>query len=400
MQQVDVIVVGAGLGGSSAAYFLAKAGVQVVLLDRHTFPRDKTCGDGVTRRALGQLGRMGLDHWIESEGFQSPTGLRIGAPSGELAALEIPFDSERMHSIGRIIPRKKLDSALLEAAIAAGARFAPGVRATGMVAEDGRAIVHTTSGNRHQALRCQLAIAADGSKGSFSRSAGLQKGPLLCVAARTYLAGEDQSPGFVDMFYEPDIVPCYGWVFPAGDGVCNVGIGLPVGQGNPLRRLRAFIETNPHVRARLPQHEVAQPPRGAALYAHFRPACTYGERLLAVGDAAGLINPLTGSGISKALISGEIAALCAIEALSSGDCSATQLADYGRRLRARFGKRHSQLRVLRRLMSYGSVINRCVRLLNRDSAFYRLAQDALSNRVSPSDALLSPRILIRLLLGL
>lgn len=219
MKQVDVVVVGDGPGGSSAAYFLARAGVRVILLDKETFPRDKACGDGASRRSLSQLARMGLNGSLEAEGFHAPTGVRIRAPSGELASLEIPFRSAPSHSFGRFIPRKKLDAALFEAAIAVGAESVAGVRATGMSLDDHGGNVFVIANNKAETLHCQIVIAADGTKGSFSRNIGLQNGPLLGIAARAYLAGDDLYESFVDVLYEPDILPCYGWVFPVGHGV-------------------------------------------------------------------------------------------------------------------------------------------------------------------------------------
>jgi geranylgeranyl reductase family protein len=401
MAKVDVLVVGAGPGGSSAAYFLARAGVRVLLLDKGTFPRDKTCGDGVTRRALRQLARMGLDGWLGEMGFHVPTCVRLGAPNGELAVLENPSHGDLPFGFARIVPRRKLDVALLGAATTAGAQFVPGMQATGMVTDADGAEVYATANGRATTLRCQIVVAADGTQGSFSRAVGLQRGPLLCVAVRAYLGGADRHEGFMDLLYESDILPGYGWVFPLGHGLCNVGIGVPPERARKMNlkeRLQEFIATNPHVLDRLPNYEVVAAPRGAGLYAHFRPWRTYQDRLLAVGDAAGLVNPLTGSGISKALISGEIAARCACDALTGGDCSSRGLAFYGRRLWERFGKRHSQLGLLQRLFGHGRVVNRLVHLLNRDRSVRGAAGEVLEGRADYV-SLLRPGALLRLLVG-
>ncbi len=399
MEQADVVVVGAGPGGSSAAYFLARAGARVILLDKETFPRDKTCGDCVSGSALKQLDRMGLNGWIETEGFHAPSGVRIGAPNGELAVLEIASRSNQTFRFGRTIPRRKLDTALLGVATAAGAQFMAGARATGTSVEDGSANVYVVANGKTQTLRCQIVIAADGTKGSFSHSVGLQEGPLVGVAVRAYLAGDDHCENFFDMFYEADIVPGYGWVFPVGHGVCNVGIGMTVMQanGNSLKgQLQEFISTNPHVLDRLPNHKVVEGPHGASLYWSFRPKRAYRDRLLAVGDAVGLINPLTGSGISKALISGEIAAQCAHDAVASGDCSADSLAIYGRKLWSRFGKRHVQLKIVQRLFRHRRILNRLVYLLNHEASANQVASNILRSKMDYM-ALLKPSVLIRLL---
>lgn len=398
MSQADVIVVGAGPGGSSAAYFLARAGAKVVLLDKEKFPRHKVCGDGISPRSLAQLARMGLSSWLEGKGFHAPRGVRIGAPGGEIAAVGIPCRGERDYCFGMVVPRRQLDAALAQAAAEAGARFMDSTRATGMSLEDG-ARVHVETNGKSKSLRCRIVVVADGAQGSFGRSIGLRSGPLLCVAARTYVAGEDRQEQFVDMLFDPDIIPCYGWVFPVGEGVCNVGIGMLVEHARRrglVSRLQEFLSTNPHVLERLPRWETVSRSRGFGLYAGFSPRRVYRDRLLVVGDAAGLVSPLTGSGISRALISGEAAARHAAPALTTGDCSARSLAGYGRELRARFGKQHALLRIVRRLVGHGRVLDRIVYLLNHDEEFRRLAQDILEDKADYAH-LLRPGVLIKLL---
>lgn len=402
MPHFDVVIVGAGPGGCSAAYFLAQAGVQVVLVDKAEFPRDKICGDGISVRSLEHLSRMGLAGWLEANCFHGPTGVRISAPNGEQTTLQAPVGSDRSFGMARIIPRKQLDAALLTVATAAGSCFMDSARAKGMSLDDNGANVKVVRNRKSATLRAQLVIAADGSFGSFSRSVGLQDGPPLCITARAYVTGKDCHDQFVDMLYEADIVPGYGWIFPLGNDICNVGIGIPGGQAKGARvleRFRRFISTNRNFQMRLRDYEVLSGPRGAVLYTGFRPQRAFGNRLLAVGDATGLVNPFTGSGISKALATGEIAAQCAYDALASGDCSADSLAGYGKRLSAQFGKRYLRMKLLRHIASSGRIIDRIVYLLNRDEAFHERAQQALAHRISYADLILSPRTLFRILIS-
>jgi geranylgeranyl reductase family protein len=392
--ETDIVVIGAGPGGTAAAYFLAQAGARVALLDKEIFPRNKTCSDCVSRRALAQLRSMGLGDWLD-HGFHTPTGLRIIAPNGELAMLKIDRKPSRF---GRLIPRRELDASLVERATTAGAHFMGGAHAMGLSVEDSCAVVHFMAGEKKQTIHCQIVIAADGSKGSFSQRVGLPQGPVG-VAARVYTAGHDPYEEYFDWIYEPDTLPGYGWVFPMGNGMCNVGIGTPVRQSNTdnLRvRLLKFMASNSHVRDRLHDQEIIDEPRVAYLDWNFYPSRTWAHRLLAVGDAAGLVSPLTGSGISKALISGEVAAECAINALASGDPSPGSLAIYGNSLRALFGWRRAQLRILQALFKRERALNRMVDMLNHDQVASNLAKDILSGRTDYV-SLLRPGIIVRLL---
>jgi geranylgeranyl reductase family protein len=399
MRKHDVVVVGAGPAGSAAAHYLAASGVAVLLLDKNAFPRDKACGDLISRRTLRLLTRMGLKSWLDEGNFHIPHGVRLGAPSGELAVVRVPPQADWPNGFVWSIPRKKLDAALVDAAVAAGAQFWPGVRATGMSVDEGKASVHTSASGRRETLHCQTVIAADGSSGSFSRSVGLHKGTLPGVAVRTYYAGDDPYEEFLDMFWVAEVLPGYVWILPEGQGVCNVGIGGFVGGNGEkglMRQLQNLISSHSCIRDRLHSLEMVDRPRGGGLALDFCPRRVYQDRLLAVGDAAGLVSPLTGSGISRALISGETAAECVYFALDSGDCSRDGLASYGQKLQGRFGRQHLLLRVLQRLFTYKRVPNRLVRLLNCDESARQIAHSLLSRR-SDYTVLLKPHILVRLL---
>jgi geranylgeranyl reductase family protein len=365
MARTEVVVVGAGPAGASTAYHLARQGLRVTLVDKESFPRDKVCGDGVTRRALRELARMGMDAWTEDHTAARPNRLRMIAPDDSVAAVAMPAYPDQPRDHMRIIRRRELDLALVDLAVAAGAQLLAGVRAEGMAVDDEGATVYTTCNGRRDSLRCQLAVAADGTRGRFSRSVGLQTGPLLSVAMRAYVAGDGDATT-VDVIYDQALLPAYGWIFPMGQGTCNVGIGIPMWRSGRMaikRLFNDFITTNRHVTERFPKLALVEPARGGALYAHFRHRQTFRARLLAVGDAAGLVNPLTGSGVSKALISGRIAALSAQEALERGDCSTRGLAAYGSRLRQEFGGRHARLMLLQWLFRHKRVVNRLVSLL-------------------------------------
>jgi flavin-dependent dehydrogenase len=343
---------------------------------------------------------MGLKDWLDAKNFHTPTGLRIGAPNGEIAAIETTPNSPTR--FGKIIPRQVLDAKLVETAVQAGANFLPGTRATGMEVEKGKAnvsFVKSGDNSRNQSLSCQMVIAADGSLGSFSRSITSRSQGPVGIAARVYMIGEDHFERFFDWLYEPDVLPGYGWVFPEGNGVVNVGIGTPIGQSNPaklLERLQKFVVESPYVHERVHQLEAVGRPRAAPLDWSFDIKQSYNDHFLAVGDAAGLVSPLTGSGISKALISGEIATEHTIKALKSGRFAAHDLKAYGDSLKALFGWRRMQLQLLHALFSHSYVINRMVHLLNDNSAAKKLAQEIMENRADYI-SLLKPTVLVRLI---
>ena len=398
----QIIIVGAGPAGASAAFFLAQAGVDVLLVDQATFPRDKPCGDGVASSGLEVLARMGLMDWVTGNDFPEPRELLLTSPDGIVARDR--FDSHEGFSYGYIIPRLRLDAALVERAVAAGARLQEGTRIIGMeylsaphVRLTGRAAGHPV------ALETSLVIAADGGQSSFTRRLGLAPYPPELVAVRGYLEGDAGDPKLAEIHWQKSILPGYGWLFPLGNGRINVGTGAYSATVrrhglNLHEQLRMFLTQNPHARARLRHARPISPVKGPPLRTDADRVTPLADNVLIAGEAAGLVNPLTGEGISPSLESGEMVAAHARRALESGDFSATGLAAYGRAFHQRFDAVHRSARLLRRLLSYCWIVNRVVRRAQRDHDFALLISHILIGITSPAAAL-RPSVIAKILVG-
>lgn len=398
----QVIVVGAGPAGASAAFFLAQAGVNVLLVDQASFPRDKPCGDGVASSGLAVLKRMSLLDWVRGNGFLEPQELLLTSPDGT-AARDRP-DSRDGFSYGYVIPRLKLDAVIVERAVAAGARLQEGTRITGMERLNAHRVRLTgRAAGRSVALEASLVIAADGGQSSFTRRLGLAPRPPELVAVRGYLEGDTGDPGLLEIHWEKSIMPGYGWIFPLGNGRVNVGIGAysaAVRQRglNLHDLLRGFLAQNPHARARLRHARPVSPVKGHPLRTDADRMIPFADNVLVAGEAAGLVNPLTGEGISPSLECGEMAAVHARRALESGDLSTTALAPYDRAFHRRFDGIHRSARLLRRLLSYHWIVNRVVRRARRDHDFALLIGYIIIGVTSPATAL-TPSVIARILVG-
>ena len=365
MRSPDVVVVGAGPAGSLAARHLALAGVRVLLLERATFPRDKPCGDGVSYAGLEVLARNGLGEW--AAGFTAPEVLRVVAPNGEYVEVRPPALAPG-ECYGRTIPRRLLDARLAQSAVEAGARLQEGVRVR-RVEREAAGLQVVADG---LTVSAPLVILADGSLATVTRRLGLPAGETEMVAVRQYLAGDEAPAGLLELHFQRAIVPGYTWIFPLGDGRVNIGSGAFTAQtragGLNLREvLSRFIADQQAAAGRLARPRPLGPPRGHPLRARLGRARPYADRLLVAGDAAGLVNPLTGEGITPAMESGEIAARHAVAALKSGAFSASALAAYGRELRRRFLPDQRAARFLRLCLSSPGLLDRMVRRMQRDS---------------------------------
>jgi geranylgeranyl reductase family protein len=310
-----VLVIGAGPAGAAAANVLARAGVDVALIDRARFPRDKTCGDAVSNNGLRLLQELGALDAIKREPYAEVRRGIARFPDGSSIAREY-------EDPGFIVARLTLDDAIRRAAVAAGARMAEGASARELVVENGR-----VCGVRGDALdwRAKLVIAADG-YGSIAWShvgANPKQGRGLAVSTTGYYRDVRFPDGATnaDHYFEADL-PCgYGWIFPEVSGVANAGVYLRRDayqkQGRSLADLMsAFVARHPERFAGAERVGALRTWSLPIAPARF-PASAPG--LLIAGDAGGFIDPLSGEGIWQALHTGKLAGAIAAEAIGQGE---------------------------------------------------------------------------------
>lgn len=400
IHSADVLVVGAGPAGAAAAFFLARAGADVLLADKATFPRDKVCGDGVSSVALNVLGRMGLADWVRAGRFIEPRVLFLVAPNGQVATAVPPPQSAA--SYGYTIPRRILDETLFQRAVAAGARPLENTRVLSRAGqEDGRFLFAAQQNGREFPISARLVIAADGVAGGFTRSLGLVRRQSEMVACRAYYENVAGPPDRLDIHYDRSLTPGYVWVFPQADGKANVGLGTYVQKVKQDRlalvaSLEQFIAENPLARERLGAARRVSPIQGYPLRARLDSTVPVADGVLVAGEAAGLVSPLTGEGIGPALESGELAARHALRALADGDVSALALAPYAREVRRRWAGEHRAARLLRALIRRPVLVNCAVRQMQRDPAFALAVGYVLIGVRSP-ETLLTPGVIAHLL---
>lgn len=334
-ERADVIVVGAGPSGSSLAYYLAAAGIDVLLLEKTSFPREKVCGDGLTPRSVRALAAMGVPISPE-DGWYPNCGLRI---IGGGARLEMDWpDLAAFPGYGLTRTRADFDQILARHAVKAGARLLENVTVTGAITDDrtGRVTGVTATGPEGTArfFGSRLVVAADGNSSRLSVSMGLHKRAdrPLGVAVRTYFTSprhdDDYLEAWLDLWDGKVLLPGYGWIFGMGDGTSNVGVGMlntsdSFGKVDYRALLRRWLDAMP-AEWGFTEENRTQPVRGAALPMGFNRTPHYTRGLLLVGDAGGMINPFNGEGIAYAMESGEIAARSIVQALARHTAGGTE----------------------------------------------------------------------------
>jgi menaquinone-9 beta-reductase len=349
----DVIVVGAGPAGSATAFYLATAGLDVLVLEKSHFPREKVCGDGLAPRAVRALTGMGVPLG-QSDGWVRSKGLRIIGGGGRIELNWPELSSFPGYSLVR--SRLDFDQILARHAEKAGARLLQGVNVTGPLRDGrtGRVIgvtaQQTENGEKlERNARGRVVVAADGNSSRLSVALGLRKRDdrPLGVAVRSYYTSprhdDDYLEAWLDLWDGEKLLPGYGWIFGMGDGTSNVGLGLlntseAFGNIDYRSLLRRWLAGMP-AEWGLTEENRTQPVRGAALPMGFNRTPHYTDGVLLVGDAGGMVNPFNGEGIGYALEAGEIAARTIVQALARPTAAGAEavLRTYPRQLKDAWG---------------------------------------------------------------
>jgi menaquinone-9 beta-reductase len=365
----DVVVVGAGPGGSTAAAYLAELGRDVVLIEKESFPREKPCGDGLTPRAVRELRELGLTDESEGqvEGWARQRGLRVHG-GGVVLELDWPaLDDWPAHSL--TCTREVFDATLAREAVKRGAALWERVEVTGPLTRRDRGdrlagVRWRDEEGREGEVRAPVVLACDGASSRLATSLGLRRRAdrPMAVAVRTYyrspVADDAYMSSFLDLTEGDDLLPGYAWVFPLDDGTVNVGVGVldttahfqGINYRDLLSRWAAAMPQDWGITPEAQEGSV----RSAALPMGFSRGPHHRNGLLLVGDAGGMINPFNGEGISYAMESARLAADVVDRAIAA---RSTDLLDrYGAELRRWWGGYYTLGRWFVRIMGNPEVM--------------------------------------------
>ena len=395
----DVLVVGCGPAGSATATWLARAGREVTVLDAAIFPRDKTCGDGLTPRAMAEVDRLGLGTWARDRITIRGLDLR-----GFGHQRRVPWPAGDHGGTGSAVRRTVFDNRLRQTAVEAGAVVHEGVRVTGVERGDDDAVVAVRAGE--QRIACRTLVVADGVRSPVGRMLGRtwHRDTVYAVAARSYIrSGRHDHPWIGSDLELRDeagaIQPGYGWVFPLGDGEINLGVGALATAARPANV--AVKELLQHY-ARLVRDdwELTGEPRAvtsALLPMGGAVSGVAGRNWAAVGDAAACVNPLNGEGIDYALEGGRLLAelICSgpgpagTGSSASGSGTRPVTVDLSRAwpelLRATYGESFAIARDAAHLLTFPKFLPLAGPIGMRSQALMTAAVRCMSNTVADSD---------------
>lgn len=317
--EYDVVVVGGGPGGSSAARHAAMNGMRVLLIEkRQDVGTPVRCAEGVAKSWVDKVGLTANPEWISNE----VKGAKMISPDGHVMEL-----TEKMagNECGYVVKRELFDKDLLKMAIMEGVEVMVKTSALSLLKDDNGTIIgiHAKTLGKEFDVYAKIVIGADGFESLVGQWAGLNtrlKLEDINTCYQYHLVGIDVDPGFNEFYIGSDAPGGYVWVFTKGPHEANVGIGVQASKmknrGDPKRYLDTFIAKHPHLAKGNPIEEVA-----GAVSVCPPPDTAVTDNVMLVGDAARLIDPMTGGGIINAIITGKFAGEVAAEAIKAGDCS-------------------------------------------------------------------------------
>ena len=379
----DVIVVGAGPAGASAAHHLARDGHSVILLEKSTFPRDKVCGDGLTPGAVRELISMGVP-MDRADGWMRNKGLRVIGGGHEIL---LPWpETASFPNYGMAKARTGLDAALARHAQRSGADLREATSATGPVLDErsGRitgVTVRTTNpdGSRGEVatLRAPVVVDAGGVSARIATAMGITRAENrpMGVAVRTYFRSPRHDDEWMESQLElwdgprerSNLLPGYGWIFALGDGTVNVGLGSVSSTARATKLdykdlFRTWMRNAPESWEFTPENQVGEL-RSAALPMAFNRKPHYSRGLLLAGDSGGMVSPFNGEGIGYALMAGRIAADVIAQALArtSGDGHEKALRAYPDAMRAEIGGYYTLGRGFVKLIENPAIMRVCTK---------------------------------------
>jgi len=387
----DVLVVGAGPAGSAAAAWAARSGLDVVLVDAETFPRDKPCGDGLTPRAIAELDELGLGGWLAER--PRNRGLRAAGFGQELY---LPWPGGSLPAHGSAVPRVELDARIRQVAVDSGARTLDGHRAVDVQMSGPQVAAVVCSPGRGRPpveISCRRLVVADGARSQLGRRLGRtwHRGTAYGVAARSYATSGRSADPWISSHLElraetGELLSGYGWVFPLGDGNVNIGVGTLATDRRPAdTNLRGLLQH--YVRAQRHTWQLTgdvRDPWSALLPMGGAVSGVAGANWLLVGDAAGCVNPLNGEGIDYGLETGHLAASLLADTVPN------RWQDYRRQwaplLRAQYGPAFSIARRLAGYLTVPGLLTSLGPIGMRSRGLMTVALRVMGNLVTPEDA--------------
>lgn len=401
----DVIIIGGGPAGATAALYCRRYGLKTLLVDKSRFPRDKVCGDAISGKSLRVLRDLDLERKLRLEPQVEAHGVLFSAPNGKVARIPFTPPSAKRQSMGYVCRRTVFDRVLFSAAKNAATDCFEGFIVDQLVreGEQVRGITgHFTHDSTPRTFHAQVVLGADGFVSLVARQTGLYQhdSEHWCVATRGYYRGIADMSDYIEIHFVDAVSPGYFWIFPLENGWANVGIGmlhaaLKKHRINLMQAHLTATQVEPF-KSRFARAELAGNIVGWNLPLGSKRRTIHGNGFMLLGDAAGLIDPFSGEGIGNAMVSGEIAARVLARACAQNDVSAASLSEYANLLWREIGNELKTSHLLQRIGQVKPLLNFVVGKAAKSMEVANWISSMMANE-TPRAELASPLTYLRLL---
>lgn len=386
----SIIIVGAGPAGTSTAIFLAKKGIKALLLEKEKFPRSKICGDYINYTSIELFREMGVYDEILKQNPFSINGVFITSPSN------IELKTRLVNSDGLMIEREKLDYILAQYAVKLGVELVEKFLVTEPIVENNQVVgVRGQYKGKTEEIRSNIVVAADGTNSIIAKKLSNKKlkSRYMAIAIRTYYENVENLENLIEVHYEKTILPAYGWIFPTGKTSANVGVGIRydhyLKMNKPVKEIfNDFVKNNPHAQKKLNSAKMTAPLKIWPLSYDSHISEKYRDGILFTGDAASLIDPMTGQGIPNALLSGKLAAQSCIKALEKNDFTFNTLKSYENHYDKLIKPNFQAAFFLAYLMGNSSVVNYIIKKAKQNKELARILTECICGNI-PKNKMLS-----------
>jgi geranylgeranyl reductase family protein len=400
----DLIIVGAGPAGTSAALYGNRLGLQTLLLDKSKFPRDKTCGDALSGKSVKILDDLNLVEGVNKLDGSIIKRIIFANPKHSECELLLDKSLNKDHiSHGYVIPRITFDNYMLEQAKKVS-DVEEGFFVKDLLFDDKRVVGVSgkTNNGDHKEYRANIVLGADGPNSIVSKKAGLYQMDIdhTAIGIRCYYENVKDLTDQIELHYIEEMIPGYFWIFPAGKNRANIGVGLLKSivkkESRKLSEIMTKIIESDHFKDRFSDAVPIEKPTGWNLPFGSIKRENHGEGFLLLGDAAGLVDPFTGEGIGNAMESGRIAVETAAKAKEKNDFSKSYLKKYDTELWEYLG---SELNTSARLLKISRskfLLNFVIDRASRNKKVRDIMSGMLSDEI-PKTELSNPLFYLKIL---
>ena len=400
----DLIIVGAGPAGTTAALYAERNNLNCIVVDKATFPRDKICGDALSGKSVRIFDELNLTKEIEQLEGSEINRITFGGPNHKHFDVHLKGNKKNNYiTKGFVIPRKVFDYFLFKKAKEV-TEILEGFKVKDLIYKNGKpvGIKGVNSKGDEQIIEAPIILGCDGAHSIISRKLDANKKDMehTAVAIRCYYEGVEGLSNQIELHYIKEVKPGYFWLFPAGGNKANIGIGLSKNdakkEDRTLTNIMEDVTQSQYFKERFSNAKPLEKPKGWNLPMGSIHRKNYGDGYMLLGDAAGLVDPFTGEGIGNAMVAAKYAISTAKKAKDKGDYSKNVLSEYDQLLWGEIGKELRTSTKLQSLSRSSFLLNFVINRASRNQEVQDIISGMLSKEI-PKDELSSPLFYFKIL---